>query len=71
MCSDIPSVVFGLLAREGNVANMRKRRDIFRRMKGQNLKLGYVPFLSQLSNSFLHGHELFYLYLVMNKNNIL
>jgi hypothetical protein len=45
-CSDIPSVVFGLLAREDNVANIRKRMDIFRHMEELYLKLGFVPFLS-------------------------
>jgi hypothetical protein len=49
-----------MLARKGNVANIViKRMDIFRHVKGQFLKLGFVPFLSQLSNSFLHGNELF------------
>jgi hypothetical protein len=70
-CCDIPSVVFGLLAVKGNVADITKRMDIFRHMEGQYLKFGFVPFLSQLSNSFLHGHDLFNLYLVMNKSNTL
>ena len=34
-CCEVPSVVFGLLARKGNVANIGKRMDIFRHIKGQ------------------------------------
>ena len=51
-CCDIPFVVFGLLAIKGNVANIRKRMDIFRHMKGQCLKFGFVPFLSRLFEFF-------------------